>query len=103
MSRDAYPIEIPYEAIAEFCRQHRIRRLSLFGSVLREDFSPDSDVDLLVEFEEGYEPGLEFFGVEPELEELLGRRVDFLTSGWIHDALLPRILAEARPVYDRAA
>ena len=75
----------------------------MFGSVLREDFSPTSDVDVLVEFEEGYQPGLEFFEMGHELETLLGRRVDFLSPGWIHERLLPRILAEAQPVYDRAA
>jgi uncharacterized protein len=46
-------IEMPQDRIAEFCQRHRIRRLSLFGSALRDDFTPDSDVDLLIEFEEG--------------------------------------------------
>lgn len=60
-------IEIPKERIAEFCRRHHIRKLSLFGSVLREDFGPDSDVDVLVEFEPGQAPGFAFFGMEEEL------------------------------------
>jgi uncharacterized protein len=71
-------IEIPKERIAEFCRRHHIRRLSLFGSVLREDFRPESDVDMLVEFEPGHVPGLAFFGMEEELSQILGRRVDFV-------------------------
>ncbi|MGH2610456.1 MAG: nucleotidyltransferase family protein, partial [Tepidiformaceae bacterium] len=102
MRRD-YPIAIPYEAIAEFCRRNRIRKLSLFGSILRDDFTPESDVDVLVEFEEGYRPGLKFFGMGDELADILGRRVDFLSPGWIHERLLPRILEEATPVYDAAA
>jgi uncharacterized protein len=102
MARE-YPIEIPYDAIAEFCRRNHIRKLSLFGSVLQDDFTPESDVDVLVEFEEGHTPGLEFFRMGYELEEILGRKVDFLTAGWIHERLLPRILQEAAPVYDAAA
>lgn len=98
-----FPIEIPYESVAEFCKRHRIRKLSLFGSVLREDFTPDSDVDVLVEFEEGYRPGLEFFDYGYELAEILGRKVDFLTQNWIHERILPRVLAEAETVYDAAA
>jgi predicted nucleotidyltransferase len=57
-------IPIPREKIAEFCGRHHIRRLSLFGSVLRDDFGPDSDIDVLVEFETGHVPGLGFFCME---------------------------------------
>lgn len=71
-------IEIPREQVAEFCRRHHIRRLSLFGSVLREDFRPESDVDVLVEFEPGHVPGLAFFDIEEELSQMLGRRVDLV-------------------------
>jgi hypothetical protein len=69
-------IEIPEKEIADFCRRHRIRTFSLFGSVLRDDFRPDSDIDVLVEFEPNYVPGLEFFGMPDELAELFGRKVD---------------------------
>jgi len=55
-------ITVPQEEIAEFCRRHGIRRLSLFGSVLRDDFGPDSDVDVLVEFKPGYARALRFSG-----------------------------------------
>lgn len=75
-------IEIPSEPLAELCRRHGIRRLSLFGSVLRDDFGPDSDVDILVEFEPGRTPG--FLGIariENELSELTGRRADLRTPG----------------------
>lgn len=73
-------IEIPKDKIAEFCRRHHIRKLALFGSVLRDDFRPDSDVDVLVEFEPGHAIGLiRLAGVELELSEILGRKVDLRT------------------------
>lgn len=65
----------PREQIAEFCRRHHIRRLAFFGSVLRDDFTPDSDVDVLVEFELGKTPGFAFVGMEEELSQIPGRRV----------------------------
>ena len=71
-------IDIPKERIAEFCHRHHIRTLSLFGSVLRDDFRPDSDVDVLVEFEPGHVPGLAFFAMEEELSEIFGRNVDLV-------------------------
>lgn len=75
------PIEIPQQKIAEFCQQNHIAKLSLFGSVLRDDFRPDSDIDVLVEFKPGQNPG--FFGLarmERELSEILGqRKVDLRT------------------------
>jgi len=75
-----YPIEIPQEQVAEFCRRHQIRRLSLFGSILTEDFRPDSDVDVLVEFEPGHTVGLlSMAALELELTEILGRKVDLRT------------------------
>jgi uncharacterized protein len=73
-------IDLPREKIAEFCKRNHIRRLSLFGSVLREDFRQDSDVDMLIEFEPGMGPG--FFGLasmERELCTILGRKVDLRT------------------------
>lgn len=80
MSRAA--VEIPEGAIAEFCRRHRIRKLALFGSVLRADFRPDSDIDVLVEFERGHTPGLiTMAAVEIELSGILGRKVDLRTAG----------------------
>jgi len=76
-----YGIEIPKDAIAEFCRRNRIRRLSLFGSILRDDFRPDSDVDFLVEFEPGQVPSLfGIAGMENELSELIGRKADLRTA-----------------------
>ena len=68
------------ERIKDFCRRHYACRLSVFGSVLRADFGPESDIDLLVEFEPGHVPGLtRFAGMESEPGEILGRKVDLLT------------------------
>ena len=66
-------------ALSAFCRKHHIRRLALFGSVLREDFRPDSDVDVLVEFEAGHVPGFAYAGIERDLTALFGRKVDLRT------------------------
>jgi predicted nucleotidyltransferase len=81
-------IEISEEKLAEFCRRNHIRILSLFGSILRDDFGPDSDVDVLVEFEPGHTPGFAFIRIQDELSALLGgRKVDLV----LRDALLPRL------------
>jgi uncharacterized protein len=96
------PIELDMDAIAAFCERNHIRKLSLFGSVLRDDFGPESDVDVLVEFEEGYRPGLAFFGMGDELAEILGRKVDFLTEKWVHERFVDRVKAEALQVYAAA-
>jgi uncharacterized protein len=73
-------IQIPKERITDFCQRHHIRKLAIFGSALRYDFGPDSDVDVLVEFEPGHVPGLAFFGIEQELSAILGRKVDLNTQ-----------------------
>ena len=73
-------VQIPRERIADFCHRHHIRRLSFFGSVLRDDFRPDSDVDVLVEFESGHTVGLiRLAAMELELSDILGRKVDLRT------------------------
>jgi hypothetical protein len=78
-SMDALKLEIPDNQLIEFCQKYRIKRLAFFGSVLRSDFKPTSDVDVLVEFEAGYNPGLDFFGMPEELKKIFGRNVDLLT------------------------
>lgn len=93
-------IDIPQDKIAEFCRRNRIKRLSLFGSVLRDDFTDDSDVDVLVEFEEGATPGWEFFGMQHELTELLGREVELSTEGFLSPYFREEVLEEAEVYYD---
>jgi predicted nucleotidyltransferase len=97
-------IAVPKEQIAEFCRKHYIRKLALFGSVLRDDFRPDSDVDVLVEFEPDHIPGLmRFAGMEIELSELLGgRKVDFNTPKFLSPYFRDEVLAEAEVQYVQA-
>ena len=91
--------EISKENIAAFCRKHHIRKLALFGSVLREDFRPESDVDVLVEFEPGYVPGLAFFSMEEELSEILGHKVELHTPQFLSRYFRDRVMAEAEIQY----
>jgi len=72
-------IDIPHDKLAEFCRRWNVTELSFFGSVLRGDFADNSDVDVMVDFAPGKTPGLEFWTMEAELEEILGRKVDLTT------------------------
>ncbi len=95
-------IPIPGEQIAEFCHRHHIRRLSLFGSVLRDDFRPESDVDVLVEFEPGHVPGFEFIAIQDELTDLLGRRVDLNTPACLSRYFRERVLSQAEVQFERA-
>ena len=76
-------IKIPKTAIADFCRRHQISKLALFGSVLRSDFGAESDIDVLVEFQPGFVPGLEFFAMESELSAILKRKVDLNTPAFL--------------------
>lgn len=92
-------IDVPKSDIEEFCRRHYIRKLAFFGSVIRDDFGPESDVDVLVEFEPGHVPGLAFFGIQDELSGLLGRPVDLNTPGCFRSPLRERIKKEAKVVY----
>ncbi len=96
------PISIDDGRVADFCRRNHIARLSLFGSVLRDDFTPNSDVDVLVEFEPGKTPGLQFFGMHGELEAILGRRVDFNTPECLSKYFRDQVLGEALPIYVKA-
>ena len=95
----ARSLQLDRDRIADFCRRHRIRRLALFGSALRDDFGPDSDVDVLVEFEPGARIGWDFITIQDELGELLERRVDLLTPGSIRPAYRDEILSTAEDVY----
>jgi uncharacterized protein len=91
---------MPAEKIADFCRRHHIRKLSLFGSVLRDDFRPESDIDVLVEFEPDCTPGFAFFAMEHELSEMLGRKVDLNTPGFLSHYFRDEVLKEAEVQYD---
>ena len=96
-------ISIPKDKIADFCKQNQVRRLSLFGSILREDFGPDSDIDILVEFEPGTRMGLiRLSGLEIELGKIIGRKVDLNTPGFLSKYFRNQILAEADVQYDAA-
>ena len=97
------PIQIDREQIARFCRERGIRKLSLFGSVLRDDFnSLQSDVDVLAEFEPGVlkNVGFQYFGYGEELAAIIGRKVDFCSR--LHPLILGRVKDELFPVYERA-
>src|SRR5437762_13955240 len=93
------PIDIPHEQIATFCRKHGVARLSLFGSVLREDFGPESDIDVLIEFP-GQTPSLlELGGMQHELCQMFGRQVDLKTPGFLSDFVRKRVMREANVQY----
>jgi len=85
--------------LAEFCRRHHIVKLSLFGSVLRPDFRPDSDIDVLVEFEPGYTPGFAIIAMENELSKILGRRVDLRTPKDLSRYFREQVVREAQVQY----
>jgi hypothetical protein len=95
-------IKIPQEEIAAFCKRNRIRKMAFFGSVLRNDFSPQSDVDVLVEFEPDAQVGLQFFKMAQELSEILGRKVDLNTAGFLNKYFREKVVAEAEVLYDAA-
>lgn len=93
-------IDIQTDRIADICRRHHIRKLSLFGSVLREDFRPDSDVDVLVVYEPGIPVGFRIYDIEAELSDLFGgRRIDIVNEKYLNPRLRKRILDEARVQY----
>ena len=100
----AMQVQIDSEALADFCRRNGIRRLALFGSALRGDLRPDSDVDLLVDFEAGQVPGLmRLAGMERELSTLFGgRQVDLRTYGDLSRFFRDEVRAEAVTLYDAA-
>jgi predicted nucleotidyltransferase len=95
----AHRFDVPKDSLARFCRKHHIRKLSLFGSVLRNDFRPDSDVDVLVEFEPGHVPGFAIIEIENELSQLVGRKVDLRTPGDLSRYFRDRVVREARVEY----
>ena len=93
-------LPIDPDAVSTFCRRHHIARLALFGSVLRDDFRSDSDVDVLVEFLPGHVPGLRFVTIEREFSELLhGRRVDLVTPKFLNPRIREHVLSTAEPLY----
>jgi predicted nucleotidyltransferase len=96
-------IAIPREQIADFCARHHIQRLALFGSVLRKDFGPESDIDVVVEFEPGHTPDFfRFVDMQDELSALLGRAVDLNTPAFLSRYFRQQVLDTAQVLYERA-
>lgn len=95
-------LAIDKSQVAAFCRAHHIRRLALFGSVLRDDFGPASDVDVLVDFEPEQVVGLiRMAGLERELSEILGRKVDLRTAADLSRYFRDEVLRSAETLYDQ--
>jgi uncharacterized protein len=88
--------------IKRFCQKHHIRRLSFFGSVVRSDFGSQSDIDVLVEFETGFTPGFDFFSMEVELSQILGRKVDLQTINFLSPEIRQAVLSESVLAYEQA-
>jgi predicted nucleotidyltransferase len=95
-------IHVPERKIQQFCRERHIRKLAFFGSVVRDDFGPHSDIDVLVEFEPGHTPGFQFFLIEAELSHLLGRKVDLQTANFLSPEIRRHAISEAVTLYDQA-
>ena len=93
-------LSVDREALAAFCKRHHIKQLAVFGSALRDDFRADSDIDVLVEFEPGHVPGLDFVAIERELSQLLnGRRVDMVTQKFLNARIRDQVLNSAKTLY----
>jgi predicted nucleotidyltransferase len=89
------------EMLKQFCQKHHIRQMSFFGSAVRDDFGPDSDIDVLVEFEPGFVPGFDFFLMENELSRLLGRKADLQTIHFLSPEIRNSVLSEAVLAYEQ--
>jgi predicted nucleotidyltransferase len=97
---DAAPLPIPFEELAHFCRRYQVRELALFGSMLRQDHRPDSDVDLLVSFQPAARVTfLTLARMQRELEALLGRKVDLVPKDGLKPVIRDHVLATARVLY----
>ncbi len=93
-------VELPEAKLADFCRRHRVRELSLFGSAARGEMRPDSDIDLLVDFLPDARPGLlGLSAMMRELAAMLGRRVDLAVKPALKPLIRPSVLAEAKVIY----
>src|SRR5574341_976040 len=94
-------ITLPKEAISAFCKKHHIRKLSLFGSILRDDFTPESDIDVLVEFDPDQPVGFfEFCAMQDELSEIMERKIDLHTPGSLSCHFQKKVLALAKVIYE---
>lgn len=95
-------VPVDRKQIESLCRRYHVRKLALFGSVLREDFAQNSDVDILVEFKDGYVPGLAFFTMQNELSQIIGRKVDLNTPKFLSRYFRDQVMKEAEVFYDAA-
>lgn len=96
---DYHGVEIDQNALADFCRRHGIVRLSLYGSILRDDFGPHSDIDVLVEFDGPTPSLLDLGGMQMELSTMFGRFVDLKTWGFMTERIRRRVEAERQVQY----
>ena len=94
-------ISTSYRRIADFCQRHSSTKLSLFGSVLGNDFGDNSDIDVLVEFDPAHIPGWEFVTMQDELSDLFGRQVDLHTYGSLSRHFRDKVVAAAQVIYER--
>jgi uncharacterized protein len=93
-------IDIPLEALASLCSRYQVRELALFGSVLRDDFREDSDIDILVEYEPDAQVGLyEHFDLQRDLEQLLGRKVDLVSKRGLNVVIRDDVLRSSQVLY----
>lgn len=98
--RTSLPFEISEQNLKKFCEKNHISKLSVFGSILRNDFRDDSDVDVLVEFEPDHVPGYRFIGIEKKLSALFGgRTVDLVTPKFLNHRIRQQIMQTAEGVY----
>ncbi|MEE8436266.1 MAG: nucleotidyltransferase family protein [bacterium] len=93
-------LNISSEILSEFCERHHIEKLALFGSVLKGEFGPESDVDFLVVFKPGFVPGLAFFSIESELSQLIGRKADLNTPNFLSKKFRESVMEEAETLYE---
>jgi predicted nucleotidyltransferase len=102
MAEQEPKVHIPEDELRAFCERYHIRTLAFFGSILRDDFEADSDIDILVEFEPGHVPGFAFFAMQDELSSILGRKVDLNTPGFLSPDIREKVESEASIHYAKA-
>lgn len=95
-------VQIDKNAVDAFCERYHVRKLAIFGSVLRDDFRPDSDVDVLIDFVPGTKVGLKFIDLQDELTAMFGRKVDLNTPGFLSPRIREKVTKQAEVIYERA-
>lgn len=95
------PVTLPYKDLEQLCHKNNIKKLSLFGSVLRHDITSSSDIDLLVELKPNHTPGLAFFTIQDDLSALFKRQVDLNTPQCLSPYFRQQVLNESRLIYEQ--